>query len=374
MNKTAEFKFIFYILPICSACLIFCCSSIFSGSPGSKYNQQLIAPGSNPPMLDNVEIGNGRNDGVSRLYTPRNALNSSGYECTFSRGKWSFSNTFNTPSYCSSPVIADIKNEGRNTLYLGGWEDLGVVMLKFSNGWTQYKIFPGSAGKGNILAMLSGNGRNDGVNRLYVAHWSDSGLVEYSWTGSAFTARQLMNKSVGRFAIGKGRNDGINRIYAVERGGRDLHEFTWNGSIFTDRIIFTGNAVSNGAVYVADGRGDRINRIYAWAGGLFELTWESGKWTSLIIDKNNRERYYITAGSIRNDNQPGVYVSVKSKGLHEYIWSKFQNKFDVDVITGATGGCSIGDVRGDGKNRLYVARGTKGNYSSAAVVEIREEE
>jgi hypothetical protein len=182
-----------------------------------------------------------------------------------------------------------------------------------------------------------------------------------------------MNTSVGRFGIGPGRNDGINRIYVVERGGRDVHELSWNGGVFSDIVIFTGSAVSNGSAHVADGRGDNKHRVYVWAGGLFELTWQSGAWLPLTMNGDNYERYYIYAGSIRHDKKPCVYVSVKNQGLFEYVWSESESVFETDAVSGATGGCVIGDGRGDGKNRLYAARGTKGHYTEAAAVEIWEE-
>jgi len=338
-----------------------------------NYTINLINSDTNPPMIDSVELGIGRNDNLNRLYTTRSWDESSGYEYSFSGNEWIIVNNFNALSYCSSPIIADINNTG-NSLYLGGWNNLGILMLSFNNIWSSTSILTGSDNKGTILSMKAGDGRNDGITRLYAAHSSASGLIEYSWNGSGYTSNQLINKSVGRFAIGKGRNDGINRIYMVERGGTALHELTWNGTTFTDEIIFNGNVASNGSVHIADGRGDGINRIYVWAGGLFEVTYNNGTWSTITIDEEYTERYYINAGTIRNNSKPGIYVSAKLRGLYEYIWSEEQNKYEVDVITGATGGCSIGDGRGDGKNRLYVARGTKGNYTNAAVVEIWEED
>ncbi|MBN2403139.1 MAG: hypothetical protein JXN64_12155 [Spirochaetes bacterium] len=352
----------------------FACSKFFRSSTNVKYKQFFINTSKNPPLLDGVELGYGRNDGTLRIYTPRDAEKSSGYEYSFTNNKWSSLTNFNSTVLCVSPVITDLKKDGSNSLFLGGWNDLGVITMKYSNAWPEPSVLPRSSGKGIILAMNAGNGRNDGINRLYVAHWSDSGLVEYSWTGKTYVSNQLMNKSTGRFALGQGRNDGINRLYAVERGGTYLHEFTWNGNAFSDNVVFSGTEVSNGSVYVADGRGDGVNRVYVWAGGLFELTYKDGSWSSFTLDPKNLERYYITAGTIRIDKKPGIYVSVKQKGLHEYIWSEAKGKFEVDAITGATGGCTIGDGRGDGKNRLYVAKGSKGYYKKAAIVEIWEEE
>ena len=193
-------------------------------------------------------------------------------------------------AYCTSPVIADLADEGSNTLYLGARGSLGVVMLKYSGGWPAYSILPGSTGNGDILAMKAGGGRERrGDASLSASHGSSSGLVEYSWNSgtSTYDALQLMSTNVGRIGIGSGRMTASTGIYAVERGGGDVHEFSWDGSAFVDTVIFTGSAVSNGSAYVADGRGDGVQRVYVWAGGLYELTWEGGAWVSFTMNADS---------------------------------------------------------------------------------------
>lgn len=339
------------------------------------YEEALIDAGGTPPMIDTVQLGNGRNDGVLRLYSTGDMSTYKGYEYSYSGSAWTPEHIFTATAYCSAPTITDLLADGSDTLYLGGWNNLGVLMMKYGGGWPAYVVLPGSSDKGSILAMKAANGRNDGVTRLYVSHMSTSGLVEYSWNSgsSTYEALQLMGTNVGRVGIGQGRNDGVNRIYAVERGGVNVHEFTWNGSAFEDSVIFTGSAVSNGSAHVGDGRGDGVQRVYVWAGGLYELTWQGGAWMAQTMNPDNLERYYIYTGSIRHDGEPCVYVSVKGQGLYEYVWSESGTTYEVDAISAATGGCVIGAGRGDGKNRLYVARGTKGHYTEAAVVEIWEE-
>ena len=375
------------MISILACALVMACNHP-SGAPqndpqdGYIYKEELIDPGADPPMIDSVELGVGRSDGVLRLYTTRDWRSSynQGYEYSLSGAAWAAESYFTAPSsYCSSPVVADLAGEGANTLFLGGWYDVGILMIKYDGGWPAYSILPGSKSKGSILAMKAGDGRNDGVTRLYVAHMSSSGLVEYSWNSAASTyeALEILGENVGRFGIGPGRNDGINRIYVVERGGSDVHEFTWDDGAdsFVDAVIFTGSS-SEGSAHVADGRGDGVQRVYVWAGGLYELTWNSGaqQWDAVTIDANdNLQRFYIYAGSIRHDGKPCVYVSVKNQGLYEYEWADSESLYKVDAVTEATGGCVIGDGRGDGKERLYAARGTKGHYTDAAVVEIWEE-
>lgn len=341
------------------------------------YTRTLIDPGVSPPDVGEISLGVGRNDGVLRLYTAReNDADTVSWEYSFVGDQWTGATTLSASSYASSPVIADLENEGANTLYLGGWNNLGVLYSKYDAGWPAYTVLNGSTNNGNILAMKAGDGRNDGVTRLYVAHYGTSGLIEYSWNGTEYESLQLLNTSVGKFGIGHGRNDGVNRIYALDRGGTALYEFTWNGATqqFESVEIYTAGVASAGTVHVGDGRGDGVQRLYVWAGSVLELTYAGGSWSSLTLDPDSTPaRFHITTGTIRADGQPSVYVSVKEQGLEEYTWSDTGDAFTVDAISSATGGVSIGDGRGDGKDRLYVARGTKDHYSEAAVVEISEE-
>ncbi len=340
-------------------------------SGSDDYHQNYIGPTADAPLVNGIAFRAARSDGVQRIYTVPWRENR-GYEFSFDSGSWRAEAIVQTEAYCVSPVVADLEQKGMNTLLLGGWESTGVRMYRYTDGWALVGVLPGSAGKGSILCMKIGDGRNDGVTRLYVSHWSESGLVEYSWNKETnrYTSKPLFNQSAGRFAIGQGRNDGRNRIYAVQRGGLDLHEFSWNGQGFDDTIIFHGSHKSNGSVHIADGRGDRKNRIYAWAGGLFELTWDNGVWSSLVLDRKNMSRYYINAGSVRRSQKPSIYVSAKKRGLYQYTWSASESRYDVDVISGATGSCAIADGRGDGKKRLYVGRGNSGHFNKAAIVEM----
>jgi hypothetical protein len=334
-------------------------------------HESLIMPGSNL-KLDGIELVNGRNDGKMRLYSTRNSsVGNNAYEYSFTENSWRGEITFSASAKCSAPTIVDLKNEGRNTLYVGGWNSIGVLMIAYDNGWQAPEVMPGSTSyTGRILAMHAGDGRNNGTPSLYVAH--DGALVEYRWTNQGFAELQVMNSTVGRFSIGDGRNDNKNRVYVIRRYGTELHEFTWNGSGYDDKVIFTGNS-SAGCVHVGDGRGDGMNRVYVWAQGLFELTYSNGIWTSLVVDQSSINRFYITSGSVRSDNKSRLYVSQTGQGLAEYTWNNAQEKFEkVDAITTATGGCAIGDGRGDGVNRLYVACGSKGYYRQAAVVELSD--
>lgn len=316
--------------------------------------------------VDGVELGAGRNDGVIRLY---GAMSRQGfaYEWSYENGSWVGQKIPSNGSVLCTPRLGDLQGKG-NTLFAGIWDDVGVGMVTYRDGWGGGSIISGSEGKGRILSVKIGDGRNDGHQRLYIG--SDAGLFEYSARSGSYQSVGVLGHSVGDFGLGDARGDGVKRLYAGERGGARLHELTWSGQAFRDQVIFECGETSEYAVHVGDGRGDGKSRVYAWCGGLMELTYVDGVWTRIAVDPGSAPRFYIRSGQVRSDGRSRLYVSQKAKGLVEYGWSDASQKFDVDVVTGATGGCAIGDGRGDGKSRLYVASGSHGNYTEAAVVEL----
>lgn len=326
----------------------------------------LIDPGFSS-QVDGVELGTGRNDGVIRLYGPL-SYEGAGYEWSFENGSWVGREIYSGlgSTHCT-PRVGDLGGQGSG-VYMGIWSNKGVGMVSYDNGWSGVEIMNGSTGKSRILSIKVGDGRNDGVQRLYIG--SDNGLFEYSWNGADYDERLVLNRPVGDFGFGDGRNDGVTGIYAGVRGGTTLHELVWDGQTFQNNVIFTAQHSSRYAAHVGDGRGDGVNRVYAWCGGIYEFTYENGQWTRVTVDSRGGSRFYIRSGRIHSDNRSRLYVSKMYEGLMEYSWNTEQQEFEVDAISGATGGCAIGDGRGDGKNRLYVGRGSNGTYTEAAVVEI----
>jgi hypothetical protein len=338
--------------------------------PSRNYDTILIDESPGKPEPDGVELGIGRNDGTVRVYTTLDYSGDTAWEYSCFGGLWSSEETLTAPDYCSAPTIAALGSLADNSLYLGGWDYLGVLYTKYNgSGWPSSSGISGSDSNSWVLAMKAGNGRNDGITRLYVC---GDRLTEYSWNGSGYDSEEVAGYLAGRIGIGDGRNDGVSRIYAVRRGTDQVHEYTWDtgSSGFTDTIIWNGDS-SEGSAFVGDGRGDGVQRVYVWAGGLYELTFSGGNWSFLEMDSRTYQRFYINVGSI-GDNSPGVYVSTKNQGLFEYVWSPGRGEYTVDTISAATGGTAIGDGRNDGVRRLYAARGTKNHFTDAAIVEISD--
>lgn len=330
-----------------------------------ELEQSLIFPGRTSRM-DGIEMGIGRNDGVTRLYCPESA-DGKGHELTYDDGSWVAGSTYTGAGVHCTPRLGDL--DGRGTaLFIGSWNDVGVGVVSHRGGWGTPTIIPGSSGLGRILSLKIGPGRNDGVDRLYVG--SDRGLIEYGRKGDGYDRVLVLDHAVGHFGLGDGRNDGVPRLYAGEREGSRLHELTWNGKSYVDEVIFECSESSEYTAHVGDGRGDGVHRVYAWCGKLYELTYTRGSWSQTIVDEKSAPRFYITSGRVRSDNRSRLYVSQKSSGLMEYTWNGSAKAFQVDVVTGATGGAAIGDGRRDGKNRLYVAGGSKSAYTKSAAVEV----
>lgn len=315
--------------------------------------------------IDGVELGPGRNDGVIRMYGSA-IFDGIGYEWSFQNGAWTTTKTYSGLGVSSTPRLGNLDGQG-NALYTGIW-NVGVATVGFHDGWGKPEMIPGTSGKKRVLAVKPADGRGDGSQRLYVG--TDRGLFEYTRRGSNYEPLKLLDHAVGDFGLGDGRNDGVRRIYAGERDGSQLHELSWDGQQFRDQVIYTCPETSEYSAHVADGRSDGKNRVYAWCGKLIELTYANGHWTVLTVDEERALRFYIRSGRVRSDQRSRLYVSQKPTGLKEYGWNPDQQRFEVDVVTGATGGCAIGDGRGDHKNRLYVARGSSAKFAEAAVVEF----
>lgn len=335
-------------------------------APNAQESLQktLIMPGPGAGV-DGVELGVGRNDGVIRLYGSA-IFDGVGYEWSYQNDEWSSNKIYSGLGVSSTPRLGNLDGRG-NAIYTGVW-NVGVATVGFSGAWSKPEMVPGTSGKKRVLAVKPGDGRNDGSQRLYVG--TDLGLFEFTRRGSSYDSLTLLEHAVGDFGLGDGRNDGVRRIYAGEREGSQLHELSWDGKQFRDQVIYKCPETSEYSAHVADGRSDGKNRVYAWCGKLIELTYNNGRWTEFTVDEERAMRFYVRSGRVRSDNRSRLYISQKPKGLKEYGWNAEQQRFDVDVVSGATGGCAIGDGRGDGKNRLYVARGSSAKFAEAAVVEL----
>jgi len=193
-------------------------------------------------FLKGVVLGQGRNDGVVRVYTAH--LNGHVYEYSDSSGVWQ--------------VV-----------------DMGTIV-------------PGVLLNGGIAI---GDGRNDGVQRIYVSvdtlGPSDKGIIaEYSYEGGNWVIRRVGDNWLWFWpvAVGKGRNDTVSRVYAASVDNH-VYEFSYSSGQWIKADVGVGETQIYWMrdVTVGVGRGDGVNRVYAVNDAdLYEFSWngsgvETGK-------------------------------------------------------------------------------------------------
>jgi hypothetical protein len=312
--------------------------------------------------LEEVEIGDGRNDGYDRIYVV--SAYGAVYEWTYLEGTWNreFVTYDGSPYVYYDLSICDGRNDGVNRVYVGNADFVYGEVYECSfedTAWTKEAV---QAQEGEVLCTRVGDGRNDGVNRVYagIADLGDPGLIEYTWTGTEWERYVIDGQVVsGSFVIADGRNDGVNRIYMPDRRG-PLYEFSWNGSSF-DRVTIGVTPIWLVAADVGPGRNDGVNRIYTGVenGHLFEVTYNDGTWESNDMTPSgpSNSHYGIRVARLRADGIYRVYATTQFNHLFEYTWTgiEFVDSVVVDATTGATACLTVGTGRNDDTMRIYVS-------------------
>jgi hypothetical protein len=135
-----------------------------------------------PTVLNQIRVGDGRNDGIQRVYAV--CEDAHAYEWTYNGTSWTR-------------------------------VDMGQI-----------------SGSGWCLGIDMGDGRNDGLNRIYITR-IDGHVHEYFYVDTEWTITDLGNPNTGMYGVtvGQGRNDGIGRIYACGDGVPPV-EYTWTGAVW----------------------------------------------------------------------------------------------------------------------------------------------
>ena len=154
-----------------------------------------------------------------------------------------------------------------------------------------------------------------------------------------------------------GRNDDTLRMYAC---GPNLYEYTWRDAIWDGKAIITLPAEGY-AIAGEDVRGDSVNRIYVGVNNfysdstkLLEYEWKDTIWVMTMIDSLEDAIWNIVIGDGRNDGKLRLYVSYCG-GFKEYTYGNGNWVCESVDTTQYPYGIYIGDVIGEGRNRIYVA-------------------
>ncbi|MDY6968105.1 MAG: Ig-like domain-containing protein [Spirochaetota bacterium] len=294
---------------------------------------------------NHIAIGDGRSDGVMRVYSTTNEI----HEYTYNDTNWdviTFGDNFLTNS---GIAIGDVRNDSNNRVYITKYSvhEHYFNIDQWLGGWVC---------SASIIddGLIIGDGRNDGVIRIYFTdrdaiyelsyNFGDWDLIEVDDSASTYA----------KLVITEGRNDGIKRLYAAIDD--HVYEYTWSGSswVVVDCGVFP---IFNSLYSICAGnaRNDDKNRIYVagqdMGNTIFELSYNEETWEQIIV-KDNITVDIITIGQVKNDGLNYLYTT-NSSGIGEYFyngsWTKTSNietSFEVNSI-------SIGNGRNDGVNRLY---------------------
>jgi len=130
--------------------------------------------------------------------------------------------------YMYSVAVGNGRNDGVMRVY-GANRDGSIYEFTWNNifsSWTQTYV---GSGSGYMMCIAVGAGRNDGVMRVYGASY-DGHLYEFTWneTSSSWTKVDVGSGGLGMdcVAIGAGRNDGITRVYGANADFH-LYEFSF---------------------------------------------------------------------------------------------------------------------------------------------------
>ena len=301
----------------------------------------------NGSTLD-IAIGNGRNDGVSRVYVATNNDNIN--EFTYSPSGWSRVIVGSGGDDMNAVAIGNGRNDGIMRVY-GGNADSYIYEFTYSaSTWSKVSI--GSVGS-PINDIAIGRGRNDGITRIYAAA-NDGHIYEFTYSGGSWNKVSIgsAGAAMKAIAIGNGRNDGVIRVYGA-CADYHIYEFTYSGGVWIKNDIGAGGNVMND-VAIGNGRNDGIVRIYGANSDyyVYEFTYLNGSWVTSVCGSVG---YYscksVVVGNTRHDGITRVYAGNSYDYVYEFTyqsgeWKKVYLGYSRKYL-------SIGNGRNDGKNRLY---------------------
>jgi len=301
----------------------------------------MVDCGSAPPGADyrliSLWIGNGRGDGLNRVYSA--CANGHIYEFSYDNGNWVMTSLGAPGVFYAGQGVGQPRNDSINRVCAGGWNTPVREYTWNGSDWDALNI---SAGNRYIWPLDIAQGRNDGVFRIYAPDWYQYYLREYSWNGISYdevnvAAPQPLVKAV----VGPGRNDAMNRVYAAGKFGH-IHEFSYEASVWQRIDIHPAAPLrSRYGLCFGQTRSDGAIRLYSVAqgGDIREHSWDGAQWVDSIIDAISGATVDIAVGRGRNDDTVRVYVT--SAGGLIYEFTNSSPYVGVESVTGEPPGISL---------------------------------
>jgi hypothetical protein len=274
--------------------------------------------GGSPQGLEihNLTMGPGRNDGRTRIYAC--SLDGNLYEISFTGSSWTQTTVGVADPPCTHAVVGNGRNDGVNRLYATRDQTVWEYTWTGST-WSAVQV--GSVTRGIVHGIALGAGRGGTQNHLYVAS-SDRGTFEATFTGGVWSMVSMGDDGdVRNVSFGPGRNDGVVRVYAGVSNGV-IREFSWSGSAWSeaDLNLPTGSVMVH--AYVRTGRNDGRMRVYGASGdgSAYEFTWTGSGWTVVDMGGGSAYLYGFFPGTRPGDSRQRLYGSAFDGHVYEYTF------------------------------------------------------
>jgi hypothetical protein len=320
----------------------------------ADWTQSTIGPYS---RYYEVKVGDGRNDGVERLYCC--CYNGHIVEWSYGGNDWTMVDCGTAPPSADNRLISlwigDGRRDGSNRIY-SACADGNIYEFSYEGGiWVMSTLgTPGVFYAGQDV----GQPRNDDTTRVCAGGWNTP-VREYTWNGMDWDAQDISsgNRYIWPLDIAQGRNDGVYRIYAPDWYQYYLREYSWNGTSYDEVNVVSPQPLVKAVV--VPGRNDGMNRVYAAGklGHIHEFSYLTGNWQRIDIHPTAplRSRYGLCFGQTKSDNVPRLYSAAQGGDIREHSWDGAAWVDSViDVISGATVDIAVGRGRNDDTVRVYV--------------------
>jgi uncharacterized repeat protein (TIGR02543 family) len=330
--------------------------------PQSLWQQSVVGKGNN--WMYGVAIGQGRNDGVVRVYGGN--MDNHAYEFTFGSGAWSTMDIGNSSrgDGITSVTIGPGRYDGVHRVYASEYWNYDITNLdEFTYSGAQWSRFSSYFSYKIGYDVALGVGRNDGENRVYMCGGYSGGIiVELTYGAGTFSATTLATTPdyVRGLAVGNGRNDNHVRVYGASLDGK-VYESSYSGSTWTTQAISVVSSALRD-IAVGYGRNDGVSSVYVASvdGHIYELSYQNGSWNKTDVGYGGMKMYGVAVGDGRDDGVQRVYGANEDGHIYEFSYANGSwSKDDVGVGTSQMLGIAIGAGRNDGINRIYGA-----NYDS----------
>jgi hypothetical protein len=344
-----------------------------AGAPSENISWPMTDMGFAFGAQDKIVIGDGRNDGVLRVYTGDSQTGGSSgniYEFSYTGGQWQ-NNAFgdfdteyggDNLSHITGLAIGSARNDRVNRVY-----GCGYHAAEFEYGFNNFTGTPIDTDIQWANDLIIGDVHGDGQSRIYLSDWND--IYELTYTNGSWL-REAINTSevdIKALKIVDGRNDGVMRLYAATRFDNHVYEYTWlNGQWQVQDCGAVEGAVAINAMDAGVGRNDGVNRIYLAAnGGLFELSYDGSDWQINAIGSASYASS-LALGPGRNDGDHYLYVAEDQDSLAEYAFNNGWVQTSVLVSNQAINAVAVGDGKNNDHTAVYATSSDNHVYEFTA--------